>query len=1092
MNGGGLSAALEGLDPEERDRLLERLRRGRKASAEATPAAEDARPSFAQQRMWYLDQLANGVGYNLPVAIRLRGRLSAPRLVTALVELQRRHATLRTLFTMADGRVVQRVVEPCQDLPVTDLSEVPSAGRMRLARDLIDEESARRFHLAEQPPMRARLLTTASEDAILVLTIHHIAADEWSMSIVLRDLCALYSGRESELPPLRMQYRDYVAWQEAADGGRLRRQYDHWLARLAGLQVLDLPTDRPRGAQARGRGRCSGILPAAMTARIKQLCRSVNVTPFMFLVAIMDVLLQRCTGQDDTVLGTGVAGRTRTELEDLVGIFVNALVLRCDLGGDPTFLALLERVRIDALAAYGNQDVPFDRLVEMLDAPRDPHRHPVFQVVVILQNTPRSLPDVPGLRVDLLKVRTWMPGYDLALSVTELSETMVWTLEYDTGLFDRSTATRFMAQLRTLAQSALERPASPISQLASTAGGEPARGVGALPAMLDAETVVERFHRVAAEAPDRVACRQGWTSWTYGVLARWVGTAACALVADGVRDGTAVGVLSGGPATAAALLAVWSAGGVVVPIDSRLPVHRQFAMLRAAKAARLIVTGDAPPWLDRDLPIHVLSVRDGALRGARTNDPSPPGMPPPDRERTMAVFFTSGSTGIPKAVVSRHKALSHFLAWQRSRFAVGSEDRCAQLVGFSYEPVLRDLFLPLTAGATLCFPEEEPATGILDWMRREGITCVHTVPSLAASWCEEPAAEGIPSLRLAFLGGEPLHASLVDRLRMRAGAGSVIVNCYGATETPQIQAFSIVPDPPVPGVQPLDETVPGVEVLVMRSGVECSVGEVGEIVVRSRYLPDGYLDARVDATAFSATPGGAHDDRRYRTGDLGLRLANGAVRCLGRRDRQVKLNGVRIELDEISAVASACDGVLRAAAAVAGHGHGARVVLFACVEPVAGPTADQLQRFLADRLPIALLPRSIRIVDRLPQTLNGKADHEALLALVDEEAAPAVAPGTATERSLAQVWQSLLPPGRLGVHDNFFDRGGTSLAALRLVAAVRERHGDKLQLVDVFRRPTIATQAALIDGDDDGTGIDAARERGSRRRRALGGLEAST
>ncbi|HEV7509453.1 MAG TPA: amino acid adenylation domain-containing protein [Thermoanaerobaculia bacterium] len=1095
-----LDRRLAALTPEQRKLLLLRLGRegkggGKEAGGRPAPAAiprleeRGSFPlSFAQQRLWFLDQLEPGSArYNLPEAIDIGGPLNEGALARSLLEIVRRHEALRTRFVLAGEEPVQ-VVAPEVELPLPriDLSGLPGEGR-RAELDRLSAEQARLpFALDRGPLLRAMLVRLGEGEHALRLVMHHIVSDGWSAGVLAREIVPLYeafaAGEPSPLAPLAVQYPDFAVWQRSTlQGETLEEQLGAWRQRLAGLaEPLILPPDRPRPAvRSLAGARLSLALPAPLAAALRDLARREGASLFMVLLAAFDLLLQRLTGRDDVAVGSPIANRRRPELEGLIGFFVNTLVMRVDLAGDPTFRELLGRVRQTALDAFAAQDVPFERLVEELRPQRDLARNPFFEVLFNLLNTPARVLETRGLTFRFPAPASPESRFPLTLYAEERGSELEFVAVYQRDLYSAERIEALLRQLRFLLEQAAADPGRPLSVYSLVdAASRPLLPDPAAPLPEPrVPTVPERIAVCAATAPGDPAVRQGERVWTYAELATASRAVARALAARGLSPGSVVAVA--GPrcfGLIAAMAGVLASGGVLLTLDRNLPVRRREVMLRESGARfGLIVkgalSGEAFP---ADLTAFtILGVEAGS--GVPDGDPgaatAPPPLPGPDDP--AYVFFTSGSTGVPKGVLGCHKGLGHFLAWQRTAFRVGPGDRVGQLTALSFDVVMRDIFLALTSGATLCLPEAEDDLGadrVLPWLARQEVTTLHCVPSVAITWLAPDAPQvPLPSLARVFFAGEPLTEDLVRRWRRRFPGGAEIVNLYGPTETTLAKFSFRVPAEPLPDVQPVGSALPQTQGLVLAEGDRlCGLGEPGEIVLRTPFRTLGYLNAgetaEEDRRRFAPNPFRPGDpaDLVYRTGDLGRYRMDGVLEILGRRDQQVKIRGVRIELAEIEAELGLHPDVQQAVvAALAGEAGEKRLVawLIGQVDPGA------LRAWLRDRLPEAMVPAAFVRLESLPKLPNGKVDRAALPVPepVAETAAEWAAPQGAVQELLAEVWSGVLGVARVGAHDDFFALGGHSLLATRVVSRVRVLFGVEIALRRLFEAPTIAGLAAVVE-----------------------------
>jgi amino acid adenylation domain-containing protein len=1101
-----LTSRREGLS-ESRRALLERWVRGQvkgaggDAGIPRRPAAEPPVLSFAQERLWFLDQLEPGTpAYDMFFPMRLRGRLAVPALAAAFGEVLRRHEVLRSTFHTVDGRPALAIAPFVpRPLPLADLAGLPPAAREREADRQVGAESYRPFDLARGPLARCTLLRLGEKDHLLLFNAHHIVFDGWSVGVLLRELGEAYrafaAGRPSPLPALPIGYLDFARWQRQWLAGEvLARQLDFWRARLAGAPgALDLPADRPRPPLQTFRGgRVSALLPRAAADRLAALARGEEATLFMALLAGFKALLQRLTGASDLVVGTPIAGRNRAETEGLIGFFINTLVLRTDLSGEPAFRALLRRVRDGALAAYAHQDLPFEKLVEELAPRRDLARTPLFQVFFNLVNLAGQRVEVSELALAAIDdVPQYLSKFDLTVYASELPEGVAFDLLYNADLFDRQRIVALGEAYVELLEQLAAAPDRPV--------GEPSLRAGAAAAALPdprrplprgAEVSLPALLRRAAERhADRPALAAAGVSWSHGELAARAGRLARALRRRRIGRGDVVAVHGErGAALVVAVLGALAAGAAFLLLDPAHPAARRADCARQAAPRGWIEIGEegaTPPELAAvigELEPVLLHLSPAGEAEALTEEPAAPLAIEVGADDLAYVAFTSGSTGQPKGILGTHRPVAAFLDGYRGRFALSAGDRFALLSGLAHDPLLRDLLTPLALGGHLSVPPpellREPAA-LRRWLARERVSVTHLTPSFADFLLQGAQGAELPDLRLVLLGGEPATFRQVARLAAHAPRVVAAV-VYGATETPQAVSCFVVEGDAArrrdEGRVPVGRGRDGVDLLVVNArGGLCGVGELGEIQVRSRYLAAGYLgDEALTRERFVANPwcrDAAHDgeDRLYRTGDLGRYRPDGAVEVAGRLDRQLKVRGYRVEPAEVEAALAAHPGVREAAAVgFAGPGGEAGLAAFAVAAEAEPPAPGELRDWLRRALPEPLVPSHLEVLAALPLTANGKLDRDALARRAaaaesgDDPAAGYVAPRDGLELALAALWQEVLGRGPVGVRTGFFDLGGHSLLAVRLLAAVRARFGRELPLSSLFQAGTVERLAVLL------------------------------
>ncbi|MFI9063943.1 amino acid adenylation domain-containing protein [Streptomyces sp. NPDC053429] len=1063
------------------------------------PAGSAAPLSFAQQRLWFLDQLQPGrPDYNIPVVARLHGALDAAALLDALRTVVTRHEVLRSRIGEGPRGPVQ-AVEPAEVFVplLTDLSQVPLEQARSRALGLAHADAAAPFDLTAAPLLRARLVRTAAEEHLLVLVLHHTVGDGWSMPVLWRELshsyAALRRGERPALPALRVQYGDFAHWQQQRlAGGAADRGIAHWRARLAELAPLELPTDRPRPAARSGAGdTVSFEVPAELAARLGAVAREHGATLFMVLLAGFQSLLARYTGQHDIAVGSPIAGRDRTELEPLIGFFVNTLVLRTDLSGDPAFTALLGRVRETALQAYEHQDVPFDRLVEELRPERDLSRNPLFDVLFQLHpEQPDALP-LEGVRVETVETANGTSKFDLSLAMTEHPGGLTGTLSYATDLFDRGTAERFGAHYLRLLRSAAERPDAPLSALEVLSVGERAALLGEdSPADAHTAAPAATLHSLVEEQarlrPTAVAVTCEGRSTGYGALNAAANRLARRLRERGIGPETTVAVMTGRDTRmVVAVLAVLKAGGAYVPLDPGHPAERIRTVL-ADSGARLVLTGALPDGVSPRLPdsVPVLEVDEVPPTADATgpddrHDPDAADLPALAGPGHLAyLLYTSGSTGRPKGVAVPHAAITGYLAALTATFGIGAEDTVLARTALTFDPSIRDLFAPLTTGGRVVLASQDEAAdpdALARLLRTERVTALLSiVPSMLAPLVEA-VPEPCPDLRLVMTTGEALTAGLARAARALGPAERLrLVNQYGPTECTNTTTYHVVTDADIDsGRIPIGRPLPGARVLVLGEHLEpLPRGAIGELFIAGRGVARGYLgDPGRTAEAYPPDPYGPPGARMYRTGDLARLRADGVLEFHGRRDNQVKVRGHRIELGEVEAAVLRHPDVARAVAAVRGEGVDQALVAYVVFEAGAADDPAAVLEAVREVLPAALVPSVLVTLDALPLTPNGKVDRRALPAPEPGAGVAArayLAPRTALEHTVAEVWEEVLGDGPVGLRDHFFERGGHSLRATRVISRLRTLLGLEIPLHLLFRHPVAGDLARALAGLGDG------------------------
>ncbi|MEW9551898.1 amino acid adenylation domain-containing protein [Nonomuraea sp. NPDC050783] len=1030
------------------------------------------RPTHAQVRLWFLDRLDPGnPAYNVAWAERLAGPLDVAALAAAFDDLVDRHEALRLVVGEdGDGEPVLR----------------EGAARPRLAvregPDVGLEEARHRFDLAAGPLARAALVRRGAAEHELFLTLHHVVADRWSLSILLRDLMELYrarvTGTPAELPALTAGYRDFAAWHRARVSGRAA-DLAYWKDALAGLPpALDLPADRRRQGTASMAGRrLTFPIDAGTVAAVHALARERQVTPFMVLLAALQAVLARYTGRTDIPVGTPVSGRSHPDVEEMAGLFLNTLVLRGDLSGDPSFAELLSRTRERVLDGHEHAELPFEVLVQELAGERDLARNPLFQVLLAYQNVPPAPPDVAGIALRTLDLDPGVTQADLHLMIEEAAGgRLAGVLHYAKDLFDHDRMERFAGHFLTLLTAAVAEPERPVADLPLLTPAEldvirRANDTGG--PVADA-TLPELLAEQAARTPDATALGFEGGRLSYAELAGRVNRLARRLRALGAGPGQVVGVcLERGPDLVVAVHAVVAAGAAYLPLEPDHPAERLAGMLADAGARLAVSTvplahrlpgppaspgpsGGAEPGagvvtvlLDRDA--EAVAAEDGGPLGVR-----------PHPDSLAYVIFTSGSTGRPKGVGVSHRAIVNRLRWMQDAFRLTGEDRVLHKTPFSFDVSVWELFWPLMTGAALVVARPgghaDPAY-LAGLMESEAITTVHFVPSVLDAFLAEPGlAARLGALRTVVCSGEALGADLADRFAATLPRAA-LHNLYGPTEAAVDVSWHACR--PGEGTVPIGRPVAGTRLEILDDRMNrVPVGVPGGLWIGGVQLARGYVSRpALTAERFVPDPYGPPGARLYDTGDLARWRPDGEIEYLGRSDHQVKIRGMRVEPGEIEAALAALPGVRAAAVRAIEDGAGLRLAGYVVPD---GPEGDdggdaapaEWERLLRDTLPDHLIPRTWAVLDALPLNRSGKLDRNALPDPRAPESAGHAEPEGAAELAVAAAWRGVLGLERVSAHDNFFAVGGDSIRSLKVVARLREA-GYAVRLEQLFRHQTV-------------------------------------
>ena len=1072
--------------------LLEQRRAGQAAQT-LQPFERDARPplSFSQERVWFIQQLhPENISYNFQATFRFKGDFDVAALERSLSEIVRRHEVFRTTFPASGGVPVQSIHEPYRvSLPLYDLRHLPEAAREAEAERLIGEEFRKPFDLSRLPLVRWTLVRLDDHVHVMTQVEHHLVHDGWSFNIFLRELVELYrsyaSGDEPDLPELPIQFADFAAWQRRwLQGEVAESQLDYWTKKLAGSpQLLELPTDYPRPAVKSFRGRTQRFeLPAPLCRSLRELSRREGVTLFMTMFSALLVLLHRYTRQEDICVGSAIANRRWRETEGLIGMIINNIVLRTDLSGDPTFAEILRRVRTVTLEAYEHQDVPFERVVEALQPGRGLSHNPLFQVMFGFHDSPAPALEFPGLTVELLEgLSNNSSKFDMSIIAIPRSEqrvtlkrgggddeiTMLW--EYSTDLFEEATVTRMRGHYERVLESVATDPGQRLSDI--TLLSEDERRL----VLLDfndtaadlpvTETVHQLFSERAAADPGHTALRGGGTSLSYGELERRSNYFARRLLALGLRVEDRVAVLTGrSPEFVVAALATLKAGGAYLPVDVQYPAERVRWMLSDA-GTRVVLTERCWEYLLAGAPAgpHVLFLEEEPVNFDHRE--AAPVAARAGAGNAAYVIYTSGSTGTPKGVVVTHAALLNLVWWHRREYAVTSEDKATQVAGAGFDATVWEIWPYLTAGASVSIADEETRgypPALVRWLADERITiCFLPTPLLEAAlqepWPEESA------LRAILTGGDVLHRPQAMSLPFK------LFNHYGPTEGTVVTTSSVVDVTEARALPPIGEPISNVRVYVLDERLRLvPPGVAGHLYVAGSGLARGYL-ARPALTAAAFVPdpfSGEAGARLYRSGDLGRWLTDGRLEFLGRADEQVKIRGFRVELGEIEAVLRAHPHLREAAVMALEDGGERRLVAYVVGGANGALSTDDLRGFLRAKLPEYMMPARFVWLDALPLTPNGKVDRRALPAPPQEfdgRAEDAAAPLSPFEEVVAGIWSEVLGVERVRPSDNFFQLGGHSLMAARVLSRVSETLRVELPLRSLFDAPGVAEFAVLVE-----------------------------
>jgi amino acid adenylation domain-containing protein len=1051
--------------------------------------------SFAQQRLWFLDQFEGSDAlYNVPVATRLRGPLQIAALERAIDALVARHETLRTGFRLVDG-VPHQAIRPHLrfSLPVSDLSGLPDAEQRGL--EIIAEHAREAFDLSAGGPFRAKLVKLDEELHLLSLTLHHIVTDAWSMGVLHRELSKLYEGfvegREVELAELPIQYADYAVWQQQwMESGGLDEQLAYWRGQLSGAPaLLELPTDHARPARQSFRGATvRTMLAPELLERLNALGEGEGATLFMTLLAALAALLSRYSGQEDIVIASPVANRGRIELESVIGLFVNTLALRVDANGEKPFEDVLRSARETALGAFSNQDLPFEKLVEQLNPERHLSHAPVAQVLFVMQNAVERPVTFVGLEQERILTERGTAKFDLSFFAAETADGLRLSLEYCTDLLARESALRMLEHFRVLLESAVSDPTCPVGELELLSDPERALVLGEWSQSPERQPpdALRPVHELVAEqaqrTPETTAVLWRDEDLSYAQLEARSNQLARCLRGFGVGPEVVVAICAERSVEmVVAVLAVLKAGGAYAPIDPAYPQDRVAFMLADTNAPVLLTQerllaglpdhGARTVCLDDDREL-IESHDDGPLEPSTTLD------------ELAYVIYTSGSTGRPKGVAMAHRPLSNLIAWQLENLSAPAAARTLQFASLSFDVAFQEIFSTWCSGGTLVLLDEaerRDPEALLRFIAQQQVERVFMPFVALHGLCEAAAHLGatIPSLREVITAGEQLKASDALRDFFSEQSGCTLVNHYGPTEGHVVSAHSLAGDPARwPALPPIGRPIVNARIYLLdRKGQPVPIGVPGELHIGGASLARGYLnrpeltDERFVPDPFSKAP----QARMYRTGDLARHSPDGEIEYLGRTDHQLKIRGFRVEPGEIEAAMREHPGVSDAVVVGREDETGAKRLVAYLVGGKSAPGVEGLREHLRHTLPDYMIPSAFEFLDALPLTPNGKVDRTRLALAPLAGTDPArrrILPSTDTERRLAAIWSRLLNIEEVGVDESFFELGGHSLMAVRLFAEIERKLRVRLPLSSLFENATIAGLAELVERERSGETVD--------------------
>jgi amino acid adenylation domain-containing protein len=1063
--------------------------------------------SFTQQRLWFIDRMApGGSAYNIPASVRIQGLLDLAVLDRVLQEIVSRHESLRTRIQVVEGEPRQAIEDKIAvPLAVIDLSSHQEEEREAAARRLARDEIQKPFDLLRGPLLRGCLLKLDEQDHVLVMTMHHIVSDGWSLGIFIREVSALYkafsAGEPSPLPELPIQYADYSVWQRQWISGEvLEKQLNYWKKQLAEVSVLDLPTDFSRPSLQSQRGdNIEFSVPVDLTVKLKQLCLQHGTTLYMTLLAAFQTLMSRYSRQQDIAIGSPIAGRRRTETESLIGFFVNTLVLRTDLSGAPSFIALLERVKKSTLEAYAHQDVPFEKLVEVLSPERDLSRSPLFQAMFALQNAPYSTLELGSATLERFDVRTVAAQFDLTVAMAEMADGMQCSIEYCTDLFEAATITRWIEQFKVLLRGIVADPEQSIAAVSLLSSSERRQLVDEWnrteTCYPPEKNLTDLIEEQALRTPNAIAVSSEEGRLTYAELNAQANQIANYLRRLGVGPEAPVGMcMERSLEMVKGLLGILKAGGVYVPLDPAYPLERLLHIVADSKAPVTLVQERLVKELPPDSGTLVKVDAEWLQISQESQDNLYLKL---DRANLAYVIYTSGSTGGPKGAMNTYGGILNRLLWMQESFGLKEDDRVLQKTPICFDISLWEFLWPLMVGAELVMAKPG---GHLDpeyvarVIEEKKITTLHFVPSALRAFLELAGVEKYASVERVICSGEVLPKDLQAAFFSRFQ--STLHNLYGPTEAAVDVTFWACDQNHGRQSVPIGKPIANTQIYVLDELMEpASPGVPGELYIGGAGLARGYLGQvgltaqRFVANPFSATPG----ERLYRTGDLARYLPDGNLEFARRVDDQVKISGHRIEPREVEEVIQSHPAVQQVAVVVDEEKGIKRLIAYVVPREGQVVNAFDLNRHVRQKLPEPMVPGAIVEIKEFPLTASGKIDRKRLPNVESIKSGSAEndkAPRTDIERFIGEVWREHLQVTNIGVDDNFFDLGGHSMMILPIHARLEERFTERITVIDLFTYPTIATLAKYLEQPQDDAPLElAAMERADRQLQAFAAVK---
>ncbi|NOX88829.1 MAG: amino acid adenylation domain-containing protein, partial [Calditrichaeota bacterium] len=1079
---------LADLSPEKRELLIKKLKsvhRNKFTKITKRPPDAGYPLSYQQRRLWFLHQLnSKSPFYNMPVALKIEGNLNLTALQFALNEIIRRHEILRSTFPLKNGEPTQAI------LPELHLSVKPEKIRINGESDLlrhIEKEFQKPFDLASGPLLRVRLFQLSPDVHIFILTMHHIVADGWSIGVFLKEFTELYdaqiNGTKAKLTDLAIQYSDYAYWQtEWMKSEHKEKQLAYWKKQLADApRILNLPFDKPRPhVQTFNGAHIRFVIPESLNKELRSFCQKENTTLFMTLLAAFQVLLFRYTHQNDINVGTAIAHRERPELQNLIGFFINTLVMRGNLSGNPTFSEFLRQIKKTAIDTYENQDLPFEYLVDELQIERNPAYSPLFQVLFVMQNTPRGKLERPNITISLLETQIGSVKFDLTLTLEENGNTISGLMGYNTDLFYAETVERMIAHFKQILGFIVHNADCPIEEIPLLNDSEKRLVLhewNQTRQPFDEQVLIHQLFEAQVQktpdapailAPDIDPSAGIKTRLTYRELNEMSNRIAGYLLQQGVQPEDKVAIcIERSPELIAGLLSVLKAGGAYLPIDPAYPVERIRFMLKDA-GVKMIITQNSLRQKFADSSASVVTVDDFQTTFGSFSAENPRVKIFP--QQIAYVIYTSGSTGQPKGVEVEHRQLVNYIFSAKKIFELSEEDRVLQFSSISFDAAAEEIYPCLACGAALVLRNDamiSSAHTFLNSLAKFGVT----VADLPTAYWHQIAAEihdqnlQLPeSVRLVIIGGERALPERVRQWQQMFASKVRLLNTYGPTETTVVATYWEAPANDrflFAREVPIGKPVPNARAYVFDPRLQpVSVGMPGELCIGGKGVARGYLNRpELTAEKFVANPF-IKDERLYRTGDLVRRLSDGNLEFLGRIDQQVKIRGFRIEPGEIESVLRKHPALRDVVVLAREDTHGdRRLVAYYTLQPGQKAEANELRAHIKAELPDYMVPSAFVRLDEIPISATGKINYRALPAPEYDRSSleqAYAAPRNEVETILAEIWQEILSVDKIGIHDNFFELGGDSLRAAVFINRLQQALDEILYVVVIFDNQTIA------------------------------------